>query len=58
MSFNWAIYSSYVDELWNAFLLTVLLAIITMGSTPYDREAAVKLDGDVEAELQAVVAAL
>jgi NAD-dependent deacetylase len=34
------------------------LAIVTMGSTPYDREAAVKLSGDVVAELEAVVAAL
>ena len=34
------------------------VAIVTQGPTPYDREAAVKLDGDVEAELQALVAAL
>jgi len=34
------------------------LAIVTMGPTPYDREAAVKLTGDVEQELQAVLAAL
>ena len=34
------------------------LAIVTQGPTPYDRDAAVKLDGDVEAELQALVAAL
>jgi NAD-dependent deacetylase len=34
------------------------LAIVTMGSTPYDRAAAVKLSGDVVAELEAVVAAL
>ena len=34
------------------------LAIVTQGSTPYDREAAVKLDGDVVAELDAVLAAL
>jgi NAD-dependent deacetylase len=34
------------------------LAIVTMGPTPYDREAAVKLSGDVVAELEAVVALL
>ena len=34
------------------------LAIVTMGPTPYDREAAVKLSGDVVAELEAVLAAL
>jgi NAD-dependent deacetylase len=34
------------------------LAIVTMGSTPYDHRAAVKLSGDVVAELEAVVAAL
>ena len=34
------------------------LALVTMGPTPYDREAAVKLDGDVEAEMAAVLAAL
>ena len=34
------------------------LAIVTKGPTPYDREAAVKLSGDVVAELEAVVAAL
>ena len=34
------------------------LAIVTQGPTPYDADAAVKLDGDVEAELQALVAAL
>ena len=34
------------------------VAIVTAGPTPYDRMAAVKLDGDVVAELQAVVAAL
>ncbi len=34
------------------------LAIVTMGPTPYDRRAAVKLSGDVVAELEAVVAAL
>jgi NAD-dependent deacetylase len=34
------------------------VAIVTRSSTPYDREAAVKLDGDVVAELDAVMAAL
>ena len=34
------------------------LALVTMGPTPYDHEAAVKLDGDVEAEMKAVLAAL
>ena len=34
------------------------LALVTMGPTPYDREAAVKLSGDVEQEMQAVLAAL
>lgn len=34
------------------------LAIVTQGPTPYDREAEVKLGGDVVAELQAVLAAL
>ncbi len=34
------------------------LAIVTMSATPYDREAAVKLSGDVVAELEAVIAAL
>ena len=34
------------------------LAIVTMGATPYDREAAVKLGGDVVAEMTAVLAAL
>jgi NAD-dependent deacetylase len=34
------------------------LAIVTKGPTPYDAEAAVKLSGDVEEELEAVVAAL
>lgn len=34
------------------------IAIVTQGPTPYDDDAAVKLDGDVVAELQAVVAAL
>ncbi len=34
------------------------LGIVTMGPTPYDHRAAVKLSGDVVAELEAVVAAL
>jgi NAD-dependent deacetylase len=34
------------------------LAIVTRSTTPFDRWAAVRLDGDVEAELRAVVAAL
>jgi NAD-dependent deacetylase len=34
------------------------LAIVTMGETPYDRVADVKLSGDVVAELEAVVAML
>jgi len=34
------------------------VAVVTMGPTPYDRRAAVKLSGDVVAELEAVVAAL
>jgi NAD-dependent deacetylase len=34
------------------------LAIVTQGPTPYDGEAEVKLDGDVVAELDAVLAAL
>lgn len=34
------------------------IAIITHGPTPYDGEAAVRLDGDVVAELSAVLAAL
>jgi NAD-dependent deacetylase len=34
------------------------LAIVTKGPTPYDARAAVKLGGDVERELQALVAAL
>jgi NAD-dependent deacetylase len=34
------------------------LAIVTMGETPYDDVAAIKLSGDVVAELEAVVAAL
>ena len=34
------------------------IAIVTQGPTPYDGEAMVKLDGDVVAELEAVLAAL
>ena len=34
------------------------VAVITQGPTPWDERAAVKLDGDVVAELQALVAAL
>jgi NAD-dependent deacetylase len=34
------------------------LAIVTKGATPYDRDAAVRLDGDVVDELEAVLAAL
>jgi NAD-dependent deacetylase len=34
------------------------VAIVTMGPTPYDHRAAVRLSGDVVAELEAVVAAL
>lgn len=34
------------------------IAIVTRGPTPYDRRAAVRLDGDVEQELEALVAAL
>ncbi len=34
------------------------LALVTMGPTPYDDEAAVKLSGDVVTELEAVLAAL
>jgi NAD-dependent deacetylase len=34
------------------------VAIVTRGPTPYDRHAAVRLEGDVVAELQAVLAAL
>jgi len=34
------------------------LAIVTKGPTPYDGEAAVKLDGEVDAELGALLAAL
>ncbi len=34
------------------------IAIVTQGTTPYDAHAAVRLSGDVEAELEALVAAL
>jgi NAD-dependent deacetylase len=34
------------------------LAIVTQGPTPYDRDATVRLDGDVVADLEAVLAAL
>jgi len=34
------------------------VAIVTQGRTPYDAQASVKLGGDVEAELEALVAAL
>jgi NAD-dependent deacetylase len=34
------------------------VAIVTQGSTPFDRQAAVRLGGDVVAELEALVAAL
>ena len=34
------------------------IAIVTHGATPYDRRAAVRLDGDVAEELSALVAAL
>ena len=34
------------------------IAIVTIGATPYDQRASVKLSGDVVAELEAVVAAL
>ena len=34
------------------------IAIVTQGPTPYDSDAAVKLAGDVEAELRALIAAL
>ena len=33
------------------------VALVTKGPTPYDADALVKLDGDVVAELEAVVAA-
>jgi NAD-dependent deacetylase len=34
------------------------LAIVTKGPTPYDGDAAVKLEGEVEEELEAVLASL
>ena len=34
------------------------VALVTMGPTPYDSDAVLKLDGDVVAELEAVLAAL
>ena len=34
------------------------LALVTQGPTPYDSDAEVKLDGDVVAELRALLAAL
>ena len=34
------------------------LAVVTQGPTPYDSDAEVKLDGDVVAELRALLAAL
>lgn len=34
------------------------LAIVTQGETPYDAEAFIKLDGDVEAELDSLLSAL
>jgi NAD-dependent deacetylase len=34
------------------------VAVVTQGRTPWDGRAAVKLDGDVVAELEAVLAAL
>ena len=34
------------------------VALVTKGQTPYDKDAAVKLDGDVVSELEALVAAL
>ena len=34
------------------------LAIVTQGPTPYDGEAAVRLDGDVVDELEALLSAL
>ena len=34
------------------------IAIVTQGPTPYDREAEVRLNGDVVADLDAVLAAL
>jgi NAD-dependent deacetylase len=34
------------------------LAVITQGPTPFDQDAAVRMDGDVVADLEAVLAAL
>jgi NAD-dependent deacetylase len=34
------------------------LAIVTKGETPYDRSAELKLEGEVDEELSALVAAL
>ena len=34
------------------------MAIVTQGPTPYDARASVKLGGDVEVELEALVVAL
>jgi NAD-dependent deacetylase len=34
------------------------IAVITKGSTPFDRDATVRMDGDVVADLEAVLAAL
>jgi NAD-dependent deacetylase len=34
------------------------VAIVTAGPTPYDADAVLKLEGDVAAELEAVLAAL
>jgi NAD-dependent deacetylase len=34
------------------------LAVITKGPTPFDRDAAVRMDGDVVPDLDAVIAAL
>ena len=34
------------------------LAIVTKGETPYDRDAELKLEGEVDEELAALVAAL
>jgi NAD-dependent deacetylase len=34
------------------------VAIITKGTTPYDDDASVRMDGDVVGELRAVLAAL
>jgi NAD-dependent deacetylase len=33
------------------------VALVTQGPTPWDSRAVVKLDGDVEAEMQALLAA-